>query len=154
MAQLAAPIVLVNVGMQLMGVVDSMMLGRVSAADLAAGALGNFYFYVTAIIGMGVLMFVLNWKLAILALCVLPLFWLRTVTLTRRIREIARKQRKQEGAMAAVAAESIGAIRTVQATKTRLHVQGGGGITAKSQRAAEYDESLVKIARIMEAFRP
>lgn len=56
MAHLAAPIVLVNVGMQLMGVVDSMMLGRVSAADLAAGALGNFYFYVTAIIGMGVLM--------------------------------------------------------------------------------------------------
>ncbi len=46
------------------------------------------------------------------------------------------------------------AIRTVQATKTRLHVQGGGGITAKSQSAAEYDESLVKIARIMEAFRP
>ncbi len=56
MAQLAAPIVLVNVGMQAMGVVDSMMLGRVSAAALAAGALGNFYFYVTAIIGIGVLM--------------------------------------------------------------------------------------------------
>lgn len=56
MARLAGPIVLVNVGMQAMGVVDSMMLGRVSAADLAAGALGNFYFYVTAIIGIGVLM--------------------------------------------------------------------------------------------------
>lgn len=56
MAQLAAPIVLVNVGMQAMGVVDSIMLGRVSAADLAAAALGNFYFYVAAIIGIGVLM--------------------------------------------------------------------------------------------------
>lgn len=56
MAQLAAPIVLVNVGMHLMGVIDAVMLGRVSAADLAAGALGNFYFYVTAIIGIGVLM--------------------------------------------------------------------------------------------------
>ncbi len=56
MAQLAFPIVLVNVGVQLMGVVDAAMLGRVSAADLAAGALGNFYFYVTAIIGLGVLM--------------------------------------------------------------------------------------------------
>lgn len=56
MAQLAAPIVLVNVGMQLMGVVDSLMLGRVSAADLAAGALGNFYFFATAILGIGVLM--------------------------------------------------------------------------------------------------
>lgn len=56
MARLAAPIVLVNIGMQLMGVVDALMLGRVSAAALAAGALGNFYFYVTAVIGMGVLM--------------------------------------------------------------------------------------------------
>ncbi|MBX7118058.1 MAG: MATE family efflux transporter [Gemmatimonadaceae bacterium] len=56
MARLAAPIVLVNVGMQAMGVVDSLMLGRVSAAALAAGALGNFYFFVTAVVGMGVLM--------------------------------------------------------------------------------------------------
>ena len=56
MARLAAPIVVVNVGMQAMGMVDALMLGRVSASALAAGALGNFYFYVTAIIGVGVLM--------------------------------------------------------------------------------------------------
>ena len=56
MARLAAPIVLVNVGLQAMGVVDTIMLGRVSAVDLAAGALGNFYFFVTAIIGIGILM--------------------------------------------------------------------------------------------------
>jgi MATE family multidrug resistance protein len=56
MAQLAAPIVLVNVGMQAMGMVDALMLGRVSAVDLASGALGNFYFYATSIIGIGILM--------------------------------------------------------------------------------------------------
>jgi len=56
MAHLAAPIVLVNVGMQGMGLVDALMLGRVSAVHLAAGALGNFYFYATSIIGIGVLM--------------------------------------------------------------------------------------------------
>jgi MATE family multidrug resistance protein len=56
MARLAAPIVLVNVGMQAMGFVDAVMLGRVSSSALAAGALGNFYFFVTAIIGLGVLM--------------------------------------------------------------------------------------------------
>lgn len=69
--------------------------------------------------GMIALMFVLNWKLALLAVAVLPLFWLRTVTLTRRIREVAKKQRKQEGAMAATASESISAIRTVQALSSR-----------------------------------
>lgn len=56
MVQLAGPIVLVNLGLQLMGVVDSMMLGRVSPVALAAGALGNFYFHLTALAGLGVLM--------------------------------------------------------------------------------------------------
>ncbi len=40
-ARLAAPVILVQVGMVLMGAVDTMMLGRVSATELAAGALGN-----------------------------------------------------------------------------------------------------------------
>lgn len=56
MARLAFPIVLVNVGMQGMGLVDAIMLGRVSSADLAAGGLGNFYFFAVAIIGIGILM--------------------------------------------------------------------------------------------------
>jgi MATE family multidrug resistance protein len=56
MARLAWPIVLVNVGMQTMGLADTMMLGRVSATDLAAAALGHFYFFVSAIVGIGVLM--------------------------------------------------------------------------------------------------
>ncbi len=56
MARLAAPIALVNVGLQAMGFVDVLMLGRVSAVDLAAAALGNFYFFVTSIIGIGMLM--------------------------------------------------------------------------------------------------
>jgi para-aminobenzoate synthetase component I len=44
------------------------------------------------------------------------------------------------------------AIRTVQQVGGKLLVQGGGGITARSNPAAEYDESLLKVARIMEAF--
>ena len=46
------------------------------------------------------------------------------------------------------------AIRTAQFSGGLARVQGGGGITARSQPAAEYEESLVKIKRIMEAFRP
>jgi para-aminobenzoate synthetase component I len=44
------------------------------------------------------------------------------------------------------------AIRTVQMAHGKLSLAGGGGITARSEPAAEYDESLLKIARIMEAF--
>jgi ATP-binding cassette subfamily B protein len=67
------------------------------------------------VIGMVGLMFWMNWMLGVIAVAVFPLFWLRTVKLSEQIREVAQKQRRQEGAMAASVAESISAIRTVQA---------------------------------------
>lgn len=65
--------------------------------------------------GMVGLMFWLNWKLALVALAVFPLFWLRTISMGRKINEVARLQRKREGAMAATASETISAIKTIQA---------------------------------------
>jgi MATE family multidrug resistance protein len=53
--RLALPIVTVQLGLMLMGVVDTLMVGRVSAAALAAVALGNLYFFGVAVFGMGVL---------------------------------------------------------------------------------------------------
>jgi multidrug resistance protein, MATE family len=55
LTRLALPIVAVQVGLMMMGVVDTLMVGRVSAAALAAVALGNIYFFAVAIFGMGVL---------------------------------------------------------------------------------------------------
>jgi para-aminobenzoate synthetase component I len=46
------------------------------------------------------------------------------------------------------------AIRTVQISDGVIRVQGGSGITARSEPAAEYDESMLKVKRIMEAFQP
>jgi len=54
--RLALPVVVVQVGISLMGVVDTIMVGRVSAVDLAAAALGNLYFFAVSVFGMGVLM--------------------------------------------------------------------------------------------------
>ncbi|HRP07679.1 MAG TPA: MATE family efflux transporter [Gemmatimonadales bacterium] len=51
---LALPIIAVNLGMMLMGAVDTLMIGRVSAAALASVALGNVYFFCTAVFGIGV----------------------------------------------------------------------------------------------------
>jgi MATE family multidrug resistance protein len=56
MARLAAPIVLVNVGLMLQGTVDTLMLGRVSPAALASSAVGNLYFYNVVVVGMGLVM--------------------------------------------------------------------------------------------------
>jgi len=55
MAQVAAPIVLINVGIQAMGVVDTLMVGRLGGAAIASVALGNFYFFNVAIFGVGLL---------------------------------------------------------------------------------------------------
>lgn len=44
------------------------------------------------------------------------------------------------------------AIRTAQFAGGVARVQGGGGITARSDPAAEYEESLTKVRRVMEAF--
>jgi para-aminobenzoate synthetase component I len=46
------------------------------------------------------------------------------------------------------------AIRTALFSGGKAHVSGGGGITARSEPATEYEESLTKIKRIMEAFAP
>ena len=65
--------------------------------------------------GMAAVMLWINTPLALLALATGPLFWLATTRFVRRIRETARRQRRQEGAMAATAAESIGAIKVIHA---------------------------------------
>ena len=53
---IAVPVVVVQVGMMLMGVVDTLMMGHVSANALAAVALGNLYVFTLLVVGMGTLM--------------------------------------------------------------------------------------------------
>ncbi|MDP5337878.1 MAG: ABC transporter ATP-binding protein/permease [Nodularia sp. (in: cyanobacteria)] len=70
---------------------------------------------ILTLFGMIGVMFWMNPSLTLLALFTLPLFWLVTHRLSQRIRESSLKQRKQEGAVAATAAESIAAIKLVKA---------------------------------------
>src|SRR5215211_6854932 len=60
MLRLAVPVVSVQVGMMLMGVVDTVMVGHLatggSSLGLAAVALGHLYFFGIGVFGMGTLM--------------------------------------------------------------------------------------------------
>jgi MATE family multidrug resistance protein len=56
MLRLAVPVVIVQVGMMAMGVVDTVMVGHISAQALAAVALGNLYFFTLAVFALGTLM--------------------------------------------------------------------------------------------------
>ena len=66
------------------------------------------------LVGMLGVMLVINWELALISLLVIPLFLFNTTRATRQIQGVAKQQRQREGAMAATAAESIGAIKIVQ----------------------------------------
>lgn len=54
--RLAVPLVLVQLGFMAMGVVDTLMVGRLSARALAAVAIGNLYFFNVSIFAAGTLM--------------------------------------------------------------------------------------------------
>lgn len=64
---------------------------------------------------MLVIMLAMDWRLALLAALPLPLLWLTTLKIGRRIQDVSRAERAREGAMSASAAESIAAMKTVQA---------------------------------------
>jgi MATE family multidrug resistance protein len=55
-ARLATPIVIVQVGWQLMGVVDALMVGHVSPAALAAVSIGNLLWFNVQVLAFGLLM--------------------------------------------------------------------------------------------------
>lgn len=66
-------------------------------------------------VGIVSVMFWLNRELTLIAIAIFPLFVISTLKISKRIHGIARQQRKREGAMAATVAESMGAIKVVQA---------------------------------------
>lgn len=67
------------------------------------------------LLGMFAYMLYLNWRLGILVASVLPLFWFLAYRKSKKIHQAASVQRRREGALAATAAESIAAVKSVQA---------------------------------------
>jgi ATP-binding cassette subfamily B protein len=116
--------------------------------DVAVTALLPMLAKLLIVIGMIALMFVMHWQLGVVAVAVFPLFWLRTVALGNRIREVAKKQRHQEGQMAASVAESISAIRTVQALS--LEETFASAFSSESDRSALSDVKGKRLSAALE----
>jgi ATP-binding cassette, subfamily B, bacterial len=92
------------------------VIGDVSQLnDAAVTAALPLFANLLILAGMVVVMFRLQWQLALLVLLTAPLYWILTVRVGRRLQDVSRQQRQQEGAMAATAAESLTAIQVVQA---------------------------------------
>jgi ATP-binding cassette subfamily B protein len=89
--------------------------------DVAVSALLPLMGSLLMVVGMVGVMFVANWRLALLSMAVVPLFGLSTIRLGRRIYAAARKQRQREGAMAVTASEAIQSVKVVQALSLEGH---------------------------------
>jgi ATP-binding cassette, subfamily B, bacterial len=100
------------------------------------------------LLGMIAVMFWLNLQLALLSLALLPVFWFSTQHLTRRIRDVSKQQRRREGAMAATAAESIGAIKIVQALS--LQSQFSTLFTGQNQKSLKDGVKAKRLAAHLE----
>ena len=73
--------------------------------------------------GMLAVMMWLNFQLALIAVIIFPLFLMTTTIMSKRIHQVAKKQRQREGVMAATAAEAIGAIKVVQALSLQSMIE-------------------------------
>jgi ATP-binding cassette, subfamily B, bacterial len=69
---------------------------------------------VVTLTAMAMVMLFMNWRLALIAFSVFPVFSFAMVRLTKRIHAVSRKQRKSESALATIASEAFAAIRVVQ----------------------------------------
>ena len=83
--------------------------------DTAVTALLPLVANLLTIAAMFAVMFWFNWQLALIPLIVLPFFYVSSLRTSTRIQSVVREHRKRDGALASTAAESIGAIKIVQA---------------------------------------
>lgn len=116
--------------------------------DVAVTALLPLIAKGLVVFGMIGLMFWMNWQLGVIAVAVFPLFWLRTISLSKQLREVSQRQRKQEGAMAASVAETMQAIRTVQALS--LEAKFADAFSATSDKTSLSDVRGKRLSAALE----
>ncbi|MEP7343167.1 MAG: ABC transporter ATP-binding protein, partial [Acidobacteriota bacterium] len=91
--------------------------------DVFAESALNFASHLLTVVGMFVVMFMLNWRLALVALASFPVVCYTLVTLYRRIKFSTRRQRAREGAVASRIHDALSALHLVRAFARERHEQ-------------------------------
>src|SRR5579863_6522510 len=82
--------------------------------DMIASGLPSFATNISLLLGMFALMLWVNWKFALVSLCLSPFLFLTVFRYKRRIKAASRKARKSTGLLAALAQETLASIRIIQ----------------------------------------
>jgi len=91
--------------------------------DVFAESALNFASHLLTVVGMFIVMFLLNWKLSLIALATFPLICYSLFSVYRRIKTSARKQREREGMVASRIHEMLTALHLVRAFAREKHEQ-------------------------------
>jgi ATP-binding cassette, subfamily B, bacterial len=83
---------------------------------------------------MTVVLFLIDWRLSLIVLGILPLLALTTFRFSVKVRDATRRQRRSEGRVGALAQEALSGISYLQASGTQQHVNEQ---FAKSNRSSE-----------------
>lgn len=95
------------------------------------------------ILGMGVVMMIMDWRLTLISLAALPLLLVLVQRYRKPMRTAIRQQRRQEGGIANIITESLGAVRVVQSMGLEAHeARRFGGSNDRSLKEG------VKVARM------
>src|SRR5918998_3390690 len=103
---------------------------------LLSGATSALAYVFQLVFFVGAL-FYLEWRLALVSLFVVPLFWLTARHFSRKIKQAAREERRRSGSISAVAEESLSNAALVQAYNrqedeiVRFHRENEGSFAAQ-----------------------
>ena len=99
-----------------LGDILSRLTGDIGAIeDVVLSSVAQTLSYVVQVVAFAGALFYLNWRLALIALLVAPVFLLLARWFSRRIRDASREKRRRAGSITAAAEESLSNLALVQA---------------------------------------
>jgi subfamily B ATP-binding cassette protein MsbA len=117
--------------------------------DLLIGVVADGLAYALQIVIFTAALFYLEWRLALVALLAAPPCWFAARIVSRRVKQAAREQRRADGAINAVAEESLANIALVQAYNRQASERDRFRREARANLAAQ-----LRLTRIRALFGP
>lgn len=125
--------------------------------DVYSQYLVTFSTHILTVTGMFAIMVALNWKLALIAAATFPLLSWALFHVLRKVKKSAKKQRANEGRLAAQVAEILGAVNLVQAfgreryERERFEDESAQSME-ESIRAARMEAAATRLVEITSSF--
>ncbi len=122
--------------------------------DLLVTATIYFSARILVVIGTMVVMLLMDWRLTLVAMAVLPLLTFASFTFAAKIKGAARRQRRKESKVAHVLSENLSAIKVIQAHARESHenekFQRQNASSAKAElRATKLEAHLDRVVQII-----